>query len=60
MNSTGRVVAEGVAHPDAQGVSWHEEFPREVVIAAERDMAEAAASDVYRSASLSKAGTVTT
>jgi GNAT superfamily N-acetyltransferase len=35
------VVAEGVAHPDTQGVPWHEEFPREAVIAAERDMAEA-------------------
>ena len=35
------VVAEGVAHPDAQGVPWHEEFAREAVIAAERDMAEA-------------------
>ena len=35
------VVAESVAHPDTQGVPWHEEFPREVVIGAERDMAEA-------------------
>ncbi len=35
------VVAEGVAHPDRQGVPWHEEFPREVIIGAERDMAEA-------------------
>jgi ribosomal protein S18 acetylase RimI-like enzyme len=35
------VVAEGTAHPDEQGVPWHEEFPREIVIAAERDMAEA-------------------
>jgi GNAT superfamily N-acetyltransferase len=34
------VVAEGVAHPDTQGIPWHEEFPREAVIAAERDMAE--------------------
>ena len=35
------VVADAVAHPDTQGVPWHEDFPREVVIAAERDMAEA-------------------
>ncbi len=35
------VSAEAVAHPDAQGVPWHEEFPREAIIAAERDMAEA-------------------
>ncbi len=31
------VVAEGSVHPDAQGVPWHEEFPREVIIGAERD-----------------------
>ena len=35
------VVAEGAAHPDMQGVAWHEEFPREVVMAALRDSAEA-------------------
>ena len=35
------VVAEGSVHPDAQGVPWHEEFPREVIIAAERDAAAA-------------------
>ena len=35
------VVAEGVAHPDTQGVPWHEEFPREVIIGAERDSAAA-------------------
>jgi len=34
-------VAEGSTHPDAQGVPWHEEFPRETIIRAERDMAEA-------------------
>jgi GNAT superfamily N-acetyltransferase len=33
------VVAEGSVHPDAQGLPWHEEFPREVIIAAERDAA---------------------
>lgn len=31
------VVAEGSAHPDTQGVPWREEFPREVIIGAERD-----------------------
>jgi GNAT superfamily N-acetyltransferase len=31
------VVAEGSVHPDTQGVPWHEEFPREVIIEAERD-----------------------
>ena len=35
------VVAEGSVHPDTQGVPWQEEFPREVVIAAERDSAAA-------------------
>jgi GNAT superfamily N-acetyltransferase len=39
------VVADGAAHPDAQGVPWHEEFPRDVYIAAERDLA---AADVIR------------
>jgi GNAT superfamily N-acetyltransferase len=33
------VVADAVAHPDAQGVPSHEEFPREVVVRAERDLA---------------------
>jgi hypothetical protein len=35
------VVAEAVAHPDSQGVPWHEEFPREVIIESERAMAQA-------------------
>jgi GNAT superfamily N-acetyltransferase len=35
------VVAEGSVHPDTQGVPWHEEFPRELIIAAERDSAAA-------------------
>ena len=39
------VVAEGSVHPDTQGVPWHEEFPREMIIAVERDMAQA---DVVR------------
>ena len=30
-------VVEGSVHPDAQGVPWHEEFPRDVLAAAERD-----------------------
>ena len=32
-------VADGFAHPDAQGVPSHEEFPREVIARAERDFA---------------------
>jgi ketosteroid isomerase-like protein/GNAT superfamily N-acetyltransferase len=35
------VQAEAVAHPDTQGVPWHEEFPREVIIESERAMAQA-------------------
>ena len=35
------VVADGVAHPDTQGVPSHEEFPREVVARAERDLVAA-------------------
>ena len=38
------VVAEGSVHPDTQGVPWHEEFPRDAIIAAEQD--SAAAGDV--------------
>jgi ribosomal protein S18 acetylase RimI-like enzyme len=34
-------VAEGSVHPDTQGVPWHEEFPREMIIDAELDSAEA-------------------
>jgi GNAT superfamily N-acetyltransferase len=37
------VVADGVAHPDEQGVPSHEEFPREVIARAERDLAGAGA-----------------
>lgn len=36
-----RVVADGVEHPDTQGLAAHEEFPRDVYEAAERDMAVA-------------------
>jgi len=35
------VVADAVAHSDTQGVPSHEEFPREVIEAAERDFAAA-------------------
>jgi ribosomal protein S18 acetylase RimI-like enzyme len=35
------VVADASVHPDTQGVPWHEEFPREVIIEAELDSAEA-------------------
>jgi GNAT superfamily N-acetyltransferase len=35
------LAADAVAHPDTQGVPWHEEFPREVYVGAERDMAAA-------------------
>ena len=35
------VVAEGSIHPDTQGVPWHEEFPREMIIEVERDMVAA-------------------
>jgi hypothetical protein len=35
------IVADGVAHPDTQGVASHEEFPREVHLRAERDLAAA-------------------
>jgi GNAT superfamily N-acetyltransferase len=31
------VVTEGAMHPDTQGVPWHEEFPRETYVQAERD-----------------------
>jgi len=37
------VVAGASVHPDTQGVPWHEEFPREVIIEAELDFAEAGA-----------------
>jgi N-acetylglutamate synthase-like GNAT family acetyltransferase len=37
------VVVDGVAHPDVQGLRAHEEFPRDVVVRAERDLAAAGA-----------------
>jgi GNAT superfamily N-acetyltransferase len=36
------VVADGFAHPDAQGMPSHEEFPREVIARAMRDLTAAA------------------
>ena len=35
------VMADGFAHPDADGVPSHEEFPRDVIARAERDFAAA-------------------
>jgi GNAT superfamily N-acetyltransferase len=35
------VVADGFAHPDDQGVPSHEDFPRDVIERAERDLAAA-------------------
>lgn len=35
------LVADAVAHPDTQGVPTHEEFPRDIVVNAMRDMAAA-------------------
>ena len=35
------VVVDAVAHPDTQGVPWHDEFPREIIENAERDSAAA-------------------
>jgi hypothetical protein len=35
------VVADGAMHPDTQGVPWHEEFPRELYLRAERDFSAA-------------------
>lgn len=37
------VVVDGFAHPDAEGVPSHEEFPRDVLAAAVRDMVAAGA-----------------
>jgi hypothetical protein len=35
------VIVDAVAHPDPQGLPWHEEFPREILENAERDSASA-------------------
>jgi GNAT superfamily N-acetyltransferase len=35
------VVVDGFAHPDDQGLPWHEEFPREVIERAESDVESA-------------------
>jgi GNAT superfamily N-acetyltransferase len=36
-----RVIADGFAHPDTQGVASHEEFPDDIIERAERDLAAA-------------------
>nr|WP_084535235.1 GNAT family N-acetyltransferase [Nocardia yamanashiensis] len=36
------LVADGFAHPDTQGIASHEEFPREIIAAAMRDLTTAA------------------
>jgi GNAT superfamily N-acetyltransferase len=41
------VVAEGFAHPDTQGVASHEEFPRDVIARAMRDLVAAAGVERY-------------
>ena len=38
-----RVITDGFAHPDTQGVPSHEQFPRDVIERAERDAAAAGA-----------------
>ena len=38
-----QVVADGFAHPDAQGLPSHEDFPREVIAGAMRDLTSAGA-----------------
>ncbi len=43
------LAADAVAHPDSQGVPWHEEFPPDIYIRAERD---GAAAGVVRYAAL--------
>ena len=35
------VVADAAAHPDSEGLPWHEEFPRTIYEQAERDSAQA-------------------
>lgn len=37
------IVVEGFAHPDGEGVPTHEDFPRDVIARAERDVVEAGA-----------------
>ena len=36
-----RVVADSAAHPDTEGLPWHEEFPREIYELAQRDSFDA-------------------
>ncbi|MFF4984282.1 GNAT family N-acetyltransferase [Streptomyces sp. NPDC001046] len=44
-------IATGFAHPDTQGVASHEEFPREVIAAAIRDLVSAAGMRRYSAVS---------
>ncbi|WP_297625911.1 GNAT family N-acetyltransferase [Nocardia sp.] len=41
------VIADGFAHPDTQGVVSHEEFPREIIASAMRDLTAAAGVQRY-------------
>lgn len=41
------IVADGFAHPDTQGIASHEEFPREIIAAAMRDLTTAAGVQRY-------------
>ncbi|WP_194819804.1 GNAT family N-acetyltransferase [Nocardia sp. XZ_19_385] len=41
------IVAEGFAHPDSQGVASHEEFPRDIIANAMRDLTAAAGVQRY-------------
>ena len=44
------VVVDGFAHPDDQGVPSHEDFPREIVERAERDIVAGGRADLPRTA----------
>ncbi|MEV6275474.1 GNAT family N-acetyltransferase [Nocardia sp. NPDC051832] len=41
------IVADGFAHPDTQGVASHEEFPREIIASAMRDLTATAGVQRY-------------
>ncbi|MEV6072802.1 GNAT family N-acetyltransferase [Nocardia sp. NPDC052001] len=41
------IIADGFAHPDTQGVASHEEFPREIIADAMRDLTAAAGVQRY-------------
>jgi hypothetical protein len=48
-----RVIADGFAHPDTQGVASHEEFPHDITERAERDLPPRAGSVTSRCATAS-------